>query len=214
MQYVRNRKTITVITPPSTALIDLAEMKNFLRVDVSTDDVLIEEFVKTATEYVAQYLKRSVQVQTLDLIMDSFGGDKSLLDSLSEGTHDLPKWYGYSNLNAIELPFPPIVSVTSVKTYSRDNTESTLSSSYYTLDTAGRLYLNNGYNWPSDLRDQNAVAIRYIAGWGVTGLPLPIKQAIRMYAAAMYDCRRMCEMSQEIQEMLSPWKFIDPMGLW
>lgn len=214
MNFLRNRKTITVITPPSTALIDLAEMKNFLRVDVNTDDVLIEEFVKTATEHIAQHLKRSVQVQTLDLIMDSFSGDRALYETLSEGVHDLPKYYGYSNLNAIELPFPPIVSLTSIKTYSRDNTVSTLDSAYYTLDTAGRVYLNNGYNWPTDLRDQNAVAIRYIAGWGLTSLPLPIKHSIRMYAAAMYDCRRMCEMSQEIQDMLSPWRLLDPMGLW
>lgn len=216
MNYLRNRKSLAVITPQSSATLfyTTAEMKNFLRVDVSTDDTLIDEFQKIATEAVSQYLHRALATCVLELTMDHFGGDRSLADSLSEGTHDLPKYFGQTNLNAIDLPMPPIVSISSIKTYDRSNTVSTLSTAAYTLDTAGRVYLNNGYNWPTDLRDQNSVAIRYTAGWGYTAIPLPIKNAIRMYTAAMYDCRRMCEMSQEIMDMLGPWRLLDPMGVW
>lgn len=212
----RNRKTISVVTPQSatTPVISVADMKNFMRVDITTDDALIEEFIRTATEHITQYIRRSITVQTLELTMDSFGANYSALDSLGEGVHDLPKWYGQSNLNAIDLPFPSIVSITSITTYDRSNTSTVLSVLAYTLDTAGRVYLNNGYNWPTDLRDQNAVVIRYIAGWGYTNIPLPIRQAIRQYAAAMYDCRRMCDMSQEILTMLEPWRVLDPMGIW
>lgn len=216
MQYKRNRKSVSVVTPQSSAtqLISTADMKSFLRVDISTDDTLIDDFIETATEAVSQYLRRSINTQTLALTMDSFAGDHATDETLSEGVHDLPKWFGQSNMDAIDLPFPVIASISSIKTYSRDNTESTLSSSAYRLDTAGRVYLNDGYNWPSDLRDENAVLITYVAGWGYTNVPLPIRQSIKMYAAAMYDCRRMCEMSEEIKTMLDPWRILDPMGLW
>lgn len=185
-----------------------------MRVDTTSDDALIEDFIKIATESISQWLKRSILLQTLELTLDSFGGDSSLLDTLSEGVHDLPKYFGQTNLNTIDLPFPIVASVTSITTYDRANASSVLSTSAYTLDTAGRIYLNNGYNWPTGLRDQNAVVIRYIAGWGYTLVPLPIKQAIRQYAAAMYDCRRMCEMPTEVTEMIQPWRILDPMGLW
>lgn len=216
MRHRRNRKSITVITPQSsaTALISTSDMKSFLRVDTSDDDTIIAGFVSSATESIAQYLRRSINTQTLRLTMDNFGLDYSLDNSISEGVHELPKYFGYGNADAIDLPFPVIASITSITTYSRNNTSSVLSSAAYTLDTAGRIYLNDGYNWPVDLRDENAVVIQYVAGWGYTAVPLPIKDAIKFYAASMYDCRRMCEMSQEVQDMIGPWRILDPMGLW
>lgn len=211
-----NRKSLTVVTPQSSAvqLIGTQDMKNFLRVDISTDDSLIDEFIKTAQEVVAQYLNRSILTTTYDLTMDNFGGDSTLENSISEGVHELPKYMLQGGLEVVDLPAPPIVSVTSIKTYSRDNTESVFSSASYRLDASGRIYLNEGYNWPTELRDHNAVVIRFIAGYGYTGVPLPIKQAIRQYAAAMYDCRRMCDMPQEVMDMLGPYRILDPVGLW
>lgn len=217
MRFKRNRKSLVVITPQSSAtqLISTSDMKNFLRVDTSTDDTLIDDFIETATESVSQYLRRAVNTCTLELRMDAFGNGHSLGSTLSEGVYDLPKSYGFANPDAIELPFAPIVSITSIKTYDRENTESTFSAASYGLDTSGgRIYLNEGYEWPTDLRDENAVVIRYIAGYGFTSVPLPIKNAIRMHAAAMYDCRRMCEMSEEIRTMIDPYRILDPMGLW
>lgn len=211
-----NRKSLAVVTPQSSAvqLIATQDMKNFLRVDITTDDALIEEFIKTAQEVVAQYLRRSILTTTYDFTMDNFGGDNRFENSISEGVHELPKYMLQGGLNAIDLPMPPIISITTIKTYSRDNTESTFAAASYRLDTAGRVYLNEGYNWPTELRDQNGVVIRFVAGWGYTSVPLPVKQAIRQYAAAMYDCRKMCEMPQEIMDMLGPWRILDPMGMW
>ncbi len=212
----RNRKSITVITPQSAAvpIISLAEMKSFMRVDTAADDSLIEDFVKIATESIAQFIRRSIVSQTIELTMDGFGNGNSVADSLPAGVYDLPKSYGMSNTNSIDLPFLPIVSITSIKTYDQANAVSTLSSAAYTLDAnGGRVYLNSGYNWPSSLRDRASVVIKYVAGYGYTNVPFPIRQAVRQYAAAMYDCRRMCDMAPEMVEMLAPYRILDNMGL-
>lgn len=212
---VKNRKSITVITPQSSAvpLISLAEMKAFLRVDTAADDALIEDFVKVATESVAQFLQRSIVSQTLELTMDGFGNGNSVYGEISAGEYELPVSFARGDLQTIDLPFLPIVSITSIKTYDQANAEATLSSAAYTLDAnGGRVYLNSGYNWPSSLRDRASVKIRYVAGYGYTNVPLPIRQAVRQHAAAMYDCRRMCDMTPEMVSMVSPYRILDRLG--
>ena len=213
--YIRNRKSIQIITPQSAAtqLISTADMKSFMRVDTSADDTLIDDFVKTATQTISDFLRRSILTQTLNLTMDNFGGDRRFENTVSEGWYDLPKSLMQGNLNDVYLPFAPIVSITTIKTTDQNNIETTLSSATYSLDPDGRIFLNTGYSWPTALRDKNSVAVRYVAGYGYTNVPLPIKQAIRQYAAAMYDCRRMCEMSQEVMDMISAYRILDPMGL-
>lgn len=213
--FVKNRKSLVVITPQSAQnpVVSLAEMKNYLRVDGETDNSLIEDFVKVATEAIAQFLRRSVVSQTLELVMDGFGGNlDSALDRLGPGVHDLPKSF-IAGPDSIDLPFGPVSSITSIKTFSLSNTESTLSSAAYSLDGSGsRVCLNSGYAWPTSLRAKQAVKIRYVAGYSYTALPAPIRQAVREYAAAMYDCRRACEMPAPILSALSPYRVLDNMG--
>ena len=214
--FLKNRKSLKVITPQSAQnpIITLADMKNFMRVDTAADDGLIEDFVKIATETISQFIRRSIVSQTLELVMDRFGSDIDLSNSIGPGVHELPKSF-LQELSHIELPFSPVQSITSIKTYNQSNTESTLSSAAYLLDgEGGRICLNSGYTWPTSLRDKKAVVIRYVAGWGYTAVPHPIRQAIREYAAAMYDCRRTCEMPEHLLDMLGPYRILDPMGLW
>lgn len=214
--YSRNRKSLAVITPQSAAvpLISLAEMKAFMRVDTAADDSLIEDFVKTATDVISQYLQRSIISQTLELTMDRFNDSFDPVDALGDGVHEVPSNFG-SGCLFIDLPFPPTISVTTIKTTDQANAQTTLSSAAYTVDAnAGRILLNTGYSWPTALRDRSAVAIRYIAGWGYTSVPMPVRQAVRQYAAAMYDCRRMCELSPEVISMLAPYRLLDNRGFY
>jgi len=90
-------------------------------------------------------------------------------------------------------------------TYDRGNNASTYDASQYQVDLqSGRVYLNEGSTWPSDLRAQDAVEVTYVAGYGVGNIPAPILQAIRAYVTQMYDG---CDgMTAEVQRLLAPYR--------
>jgi hypothetical protein len=211
-----NRKTVSVITAPATLAVPLSDMKDYLRVDTSDDDTLITDLINAASETIKQYIRRSLITETLELSADGFTevGDEKLL-AIGPGVHTGSKNYYLDYPDEIELPFLPIQSVTSIKTFNRSNTEATFSSSNYELDEkGGRVYLNEGQTWPSDLRAREAVKIRYVAGYGdaSSDIPEPILASIRLYVASMYDCRGACEMPELCKKTLAPYKILDNMA--
>ena len=211
-----NRKTVSVVTAPTALVVSLADMKDYLRVDASDDDPLIESFIKSSTDTMKNYLRRSLITETLELSADGFSetGDDKLL-RLGPGLTTGSKNYYLDYPDEIELPFLPIQSVTSVKTYDRSNNESTFASGNYQLDeTGGRIYLNEGIVWPSELRAREAVKIRYVAGYGdaASDVPDAITNAIKMHVASMYDCRSSCEMPEMCKKSVSAYRIIDNLG--
>ena len=214
-----NRKSLKVITPASAVSekpVSLAEMKSYMRVDTEDDDALINDFIDIATECVKQYTRRSIMTETLELTIDYFGDSRDEFDTLSEGVHNTTRASVFGYGNEIDLPFIPIQSITSIKTYDTTNAESTFSSTYYQLDeTGGRVYLNSGATWPTGLRDREAIKIRYVAGYGSTpqSVPAPIKQAIRQHVSFMYECRQSCELPPSCKALLEPYRLLDHMGM-
>lgn len=204
-----NRKTVTVITPPASLAVSLTDMKAYLVVEGTGDDALLTAFITAATEAAKQYLRRSITTETLELTMDGFTefNDENLV-ALGPGVHTGSYPYLLGGGSEIDLAFPPVQSVTSVKTYSRANTESTFDSANYQLDGAGgRIFLNEGVTWPENLRDRAAVKVRYIAGY--TSVPAPILQGIKQHVAAMYECREACEMPSVSKAVMSSYKLYD-----
>jgi len=136
-----------------------------------SEDTLIESYLATATKYIEDYTGHSFITQTREIVYGGLPDDFQLL-----------------------LYQSPVQSVTSVKYYDSDNTESTLAAASYYVDTysvPGRIILNDGYSWPSNLRRGNSVIIRYISGYGdaVGDVPEVFKQAIRLLTSHYYDNR-------------------------
>lgn len=204
-----NRKTVAVITPPSTLAVSLSDMKAYLVVEGSTDDALLTAFIKAATEAAKQYLKRAIVSETLELTMDGFETfNDDLVVELGPGMHTISYPYLLGGSDTIDLPFPPVQSVTSIKTFDRANTESTFNSANYQLDgPSGRVFLNDGVTWPENLRDRAAVKVRYVAGYAAT--PEPIIQGIKQHVAAMYECREACAMPEVSRSIMAGFKLYD-----
>lgn len=207
-----NRKSVYVTVSNDNPAISLADMKGFLRIDGTADDDEITAYIASATEAVKQYLRRAVLTETFVFKADGFtepGGDDRLL-ALGPGVHTASKPYVLGGGETLDLPFPVLQSITSVVTYSRSNTASTLDASKYQVDLqSGRIYLNEGEVWPSDLRAQDAVEITYVAGYGSGNIPAPILQAIRSYVEALFDgCG---ELSDKARAMLAPYRRMDEM---
>lgn len=202
-----NRKSAYVTASNDIPAISTADMKSFLRVDTSDDDAVIASYVTSATEAIKQHLRLALLTETFVLKADGFayaGADDRML-ALGPGVHTVSRPYVLGGGETLDVPFPPLQSVTSVVTYDRSNNASTFDGAKYQVDLqSGRIYLNEGQVWPSNLRAQDAVQVTYVAGYGSGSIPAPILQAIRDYVAQLYDG---CEgMTAEIKRQLAPYR--------
>lgn len=97
--------------------------------------------------------------------------------------------------NYIEIPKPPLQSVTHVKYTDADGTQTTFSTDYYTEDTKsvkGRVVLKPNQSWPSvTLYSSNPIEIQFICGFGDTPEDVPegIQHAILLQAGDLWDNR-------------------------
>lgn len=147
-----------------------AELKAHSHIDTSDDDAQVAAYIAAATEDTQSFLHRQLCTATWVLTLDRFPCD-----------------------DYIDLPRPPLQSVTHVKYYDLSNTQQTLSVSDYEVDTStepGRIYIDRSTGWPSVYDRRNAIEIRFVAGYGdAEDVPEMIKQSIRMKAAHWYENR-------------------------
>lgn len=158
-----------LITAPTSEPISLAEAKLYLKVDVIDDDSLITSLITACRQQCEQIMGRSIMPQTWEKVLDDFP-------------------------EAIELLYPRIISVTSVK-YIDPTTgnELVLSPTLWTLDKDSEPgWVLPAYNivWPVPLYVANSVRVRYVAGYpDAASVPENIKQWIKMAINTLYDNR-------------------------
>ena len=192
---------LTVVTPPAAEPLALSDVKAYLRVSGSAEDTLISTFIETARVFCENFIGRALITQTLKLSLDSadHGGDP-----LWEGTRIGPDLNFYKSF--ISLPNSPVQSVTSVKTFADDDTETTLSTSKYYSDLTrepARIVLRTGETWPTALRVANAIEIVYVAGYGdsASDVPSPLRIGMMQHIAYLYDQRGDMKDYQQAQTM-------------
>lgn len=208
-----NRKSAYVTVSTDTFPITINAMKDYLRVDGSEDDELIASYMNAAVEAIKQYTRRAIKTETFVYKADGFSevGDDRLFQ-LGPGVHTGSRPYLTGGGDTLDLPFPPLQSVTSVVTYDRGNNAATYDASRYGVDLqSGRIYLNEGETWPSDLRAQDAVEVTYVAGYGSGSVPAPILQAFRLHVSGMYDGSCM-GLSGEAMGLLAPYRLADQLA--
>jgi len=197
------RSIPTLVSDPAGEPVTLAEVKAWLKIDGSDDDALLVSLIAAGRESAEKYLRRALITQTWKLTVDlpysNWGRN------LPEGTYDLPVNALCGDLpQEIDLPYPPLQSISSVVTYDTNNASSTYDSANYFADTAsGRMVLNDTAVWPSNLRQRAALVITYIAGYGdASAIPESIKSAIKMHIQRMYDERILCDMPPACESLL------------
>lgn len=163
--------TLTVVTPPASEPVLLADAKDHLRVDDVNSDAQIATLIQVAREEVESFLGRALMPQTLRLNLDCFPG-------LLWGT----RMRMVGACQQIELPMPPLASVSSITYVDTDGATQTLDPSLYIVDAnsePARIRPSYGNEWPATREQINAVAITYTAGYAnATAVPAAIKQAI------------------------------------
>jgi uncharacterized phiE125 gp8 family phage protein len=160
--------------PDLDGVLPLADAKNHLRVEHDDDDTLITGMIAAV-------------VQNLD------GRDGWLGRALAEQTWELrlPGFCGPE----ITIPLPPLIEVESVTYHDAAEALQTLSTDDYEVVGAGgsaraRVVLRHGRRWPAVGRRTEAVVVRFRAGYGSEAAPPPVKQAVRMLLADLYEGSR------------------------
>lgn len=206
-----NRRAVEFVsaTDQATDILLLPDVKAFLRVDGTDDDALLTLLIATTVDGAEKYLRRSIRRQVLDLTMDNFPfADDDALARLGPGMHQVPPSFITGSTAEFDLPYAPATAITSITTYLTDNTPAVFSSNSYILDNS-RVILNQGYTWPTSLRERAAVKVRYAAGYGPVNLPGSIRLGMMQHIVAMYECRMGCEMPMASQGLMSQYRILD-----
>ena len=183
---------LKLLTPPATEPLTLAETKSYLKLNDAGDDVLISQMITVVRKSCEHWTSRALVTQIWGLWRDAFPHRER--DRLPhDGYFELPVDTTDEPQRVIVIPHPPLQWVSFVRTYNRGNQASLFDPGQYFMDTAsepGRIVLNQGATWPTDLRPANSVEIEFVAGYGdASAVPAALKQGMLLWIKLLYADR-------------------------
>ncbi len=142
--------SLFLVTAPTVEPISLTEAKLHCKIDVTADDALIQGAIRAAREYAETATRRALCQQTWDLKLDGFPCD------------DEP----------IELPLPPVQSITSITYVDQAGDSQTWASNQYRTSlpagphaAPGLIAPIYGVRYPVTQDVMDAVTVRMVNGY-------------------------------------------------
>lgn len=212
---------------PTVEPVTLAEAKLHLRVDFADDDALITMLISAARAHAENVCRRAFVTQKWDLFLDAFPlysysgvlPGYVPIDQLPSGWMTMRNYAVRFRGGKIELPFPQLQSVESVKYFDTAGALQTLASTQYTVDSIsepGVLTPAPGTYWPDTQNITNAVQISYTCGYGLAAaVPAGIKSWMLMRIGALYENREEIVVGSRIVSVELPFvdRLLDPYTL-
>ena len=196
---MRQRYGLVVVTAPADEPVAIGDARAFCRIDASDEDGLLAGLVKDARERCERVTGRALITQSLRLTLDHWPGHHFA------GLRGLPPGFGWaegqpwgwgdgSRGHAIELPRPPLSSVTSLQYVDMTGVLQTLDPSLYQVDAdgePGRIVPAYGKCWPAARHQLNAITVVYQAGYGAdpATIPCELTQRLLNFVAYCYENR-------------------------
>lgn len=148
----------------------------------SAEDSLLTALIQAAREYAEGYQNRALITQTWELVLDD-----------------------WPNEDYIDIPLPPLQSVTDIKYKDTAGDETTWDDANYIVDIdsfLGRVALAYGCSWPSTaLYPVAGIRIKFVAGYGLaTSVPAVTKAAILLLIGHLYENRE-ASMEKNLNEI-------------
>lgn len=175
-------------TAPAVEPITLDEAKLHLRVDSADDNVLISALITTARQLAERETKRAFITQTWQMYLDYASPE-------------------------IDVPKPPLQSVTAITVIDEAGAETVVSDTLYDVDASenspGRVRLKSGCVWPAH-RNFASFIIEFKVGYGdaATDVPEALKQGILQLLSHLYDNRGAEEIPKGIKALFWPYKIL------
>jgi len=145
----------------------LEEVKDHLRLDACDEDAYLEMLMSAAVATYEDQSRTSICTQTWELFRNTWPG-----------------------CNAINLPRPPLASVTGVYYTLDGESEAELDSANYHVDTVSRpgaVVLGHSKYWPTGtLQTSNGVRVEYVAGVARSAVKDDVKAALLLLIGHWY----------------------------
>lgn len=153
---------VSLVTGPAEEPLSAEDVRAQLRVTSTAEDAFVTaRVIPAARERMENATRRQALTATWDLVLDAF-------PVLRTGRE------------VIELPRPPLQSVTSIQYYDLNGTLQTWSAAEYVVQTfagprcrRGVITPAYGYTWPNTQERPGAVRIRFVCGYGASGAAVP-----------------------------------------
>lgn len=177
--------SLSLVTAAQLEPVSEDEVRSHCRIDATDEESLLAVYIKAARGYAETFQSRQLVSATWRLSFDEI----------------CPSTDPESGLQYIQIPLPPLQSVSSYTYVDSTGGTQTWSSTNYSVDTyrePGRLALAYGASWPSTRLQANAVNITFVAGYGGSGasaidsvaaVPQETKLGIMLLAANSYENR-------------------------
>ncbi len=151
---------LALVTPPQSEPVDVEEAARHLHADLEElESEHVKGLIRVARAYAESYTRRQLVTATYALT--------------------LPEFY-----DEVELPRPPLVSVSSIAYVDENGAPQTLATTVYDVDSTsdpGVITLADGESWPATKTQPNAVTITFIAGYGgPLDVPENVRHAIKL----------------------------------
>ncbi|MCI0571347.1 MAG: head-tail connector protein [Myxococcaceae bacterium] len=186
---------LRLVTPPATEPVSLAEAKAHLRLESAEDDAYVTTLILAARQHVEDVCWRRLVTQEWEAVLEAFPCDGEL-----------------------EMPGGNLQAIVSVTYVDEAGAQQTLAPATYAADTVsvpGRLLLAYGQAWPSTRCQWDAVRVRYTVGWAAAEVPAPIRQALLLLVAQLYEHRVpevtgtiVSKVSFAVDSLLSPHRLV------
>lgn len=188
---------LRLIAAPATEPVTLAEATAQVSGFGTANDAILGALIVAAREHLdgrKGILGRALMPQTWELLLDNFpvgvtlGGSEQLRISVTTRDRELR-----NARYIIEIPLPPLASVTSITYTDTAGVLQTLPTSVYAVDTAsepGVVSLKYGQSWPATRTERNAVTIKFVAGYADSAtVPQALKAAMKLHIADLFENR-------------------------
>ena len=175
-------------TAPTVEPVTLEETRLHCKVDGAADNALITSLIIAARQQAEKETHRAFITQTWQLFYDAAP-------------------------HVIELPYPPLQSVVSIKVIDDEGVEAVVDSSNYIVDASensrGRVRPNIGLIWPYH-RGFASFIVEYKAGYGdaASDVDENLKHAIREIIATFYEERQAGALTEAHKSLLWPFKIL------
>lgn len=162
---------VKLITAPASYPLNIAEMMDALSIFDNTQEIIVERCLKAAVNIAENFTQRKFVSQVWEYYLNKFPCERELV-----------------------LPFPPLVSVESIKYTTAAGVLTTFSSANYAVDVLSepaKIVLKRTAAWPGDtLYEVNPVVVKFTCGWAdADSVPDEIKHALILIAGDLYENR-------------------------